>query len=68
MGAHSSAGTGRRGSDGGGNASPLSLARLVRIAAGGGFIIGLAAQSKDVSFNQVVIQCCEYSLKNLKEI
>ncbi len=26
------------------------------------------AQSKDVSFNQVVIQCCEYSLKNLKEI
>lgn len=24
------------------------------------------AQEKDVSFNQLVIQCCEYALKNLK--
>lgn len=26
------------------------------------------ADSKDISFNQLVIQCCEYSLKNLKDV
>lgn len=25
------------------------------------------AQQKDVSFNQLVIQCCEYALDNLEE-
>lgn len=25
------------------------------------------ANKKEVSFNQVVIQCCEYALNNLKE-
>ena len=25
------------------------------------------AQSKDISFNKLVVQCCEYALKNLEE-
>ena len=24
------------------------------------------AEQKDISFNQLVVQCCEYALKNLK--